>query len=301
MNMKVQVIIESNEGQQRVEEVASLTRGALSADTLGLRLAEVKKVLRSLQQTMVTQQVKEFLDQQRHCGQCGAQQSLKGHQTLVVHTLFGTLSLPSPRLRRCVCEPRRTRSFNPLVAVLPERTAPELAYLEAKWASLMSYGLTVNLLTEVLPLQNDAHTTGVRRQVHRVAGRVERELGPEHSMFIDGCPREWSRLPRPEGPMTVGLDGGYVRGRQGKTRADGHFEVIAGKSLADDTAKCFAFVHRYDTKPKRRLFEVLHSQGMQMNQRSPSCLMEGRRFGISNSTSIPRLSMCSIGSKSPCG
>lgn len=79
MNMKVQVVIESDEGQQRVEEIASLTRGALSADTLGLRLAEVKKVLRNLQQTMVTQQVKEFLDQHRHCGQCGAQQSLKGH------------------------------------------------------------------------------------------------------------------------------------------------------------------------------------------------------------------------------
>lgn len=130
----------------------------------------------------------------------------------------------------------------------------------------MSYGMTVNLLTEVLPLDQDVHTTRVRRQVHRVAGRVERELGPEHSMFIDGCPREWSRLPRPEGPMTVGLDGGYVSGRQGKTHADGHFEVIAGKSLADDTAKCFAFVHRYDTKPKRRLFDVLQSQGMQMNQ-----------------------------------
>jgi hypothetical protein len=66
--------------------------------------------------------------------------------------------------------------------------------------------------------------------------------------------------------MTVGMDGGYVRGRQGISCADGHFEVIAGNSLANDTAKCFAFVHRYDTKPKRRLFEVLPSQGMQMNQ-----------------------------------
>jgi len=43
--------------------------------------------------------------------------------------------------------------------------------------------------------------------------------------------------------------------------------VIAGKSMtAEGAAKCFAFVHRYDTKPKRRVFEVLESQGMQMNQ-----------------------------------
>src|SRR5438270_11677709 len=31
-------------------------------------------------------------------------------------------------------------------------------------------------------------------------------------------------------------------------------------------AKCFSFVQTFDTKPKRRLFEVLQSQGMQMNQ-----------------------------------
>jgi hypothetical protein len=34
----------------------------------------------------------------------------------------------------------------------------------------------------------------------------------------------------------------------------------------DTGSKCFAFVPRYDHKPKRRLFEVLQSQWMQMNQ-----------------------------------
>jgi hypothetical protein len=43
--------------------------------------------------------------------------------------------------------------------------------------------------------------------------------------------------------------------------------VIAGKSIpTEGPAKCFAFVQTHDTKPKRRLFEVLRSQGMQMNQ-----------------------------------
>jgi hypothetical protein len=32
------------------------------------------------------------------------------------------------------------------------------------------------------------------------------------------------------------------------------------------SSKCFGFVNRYDTKPRRRLFEMLKSQGMQMNQ-----------------------------------
>jgi hypothetical protein len=34
----------------------------------------------------------------------------------------------------------------------------------------------------------------------------------------------------------------------------------------DRPAKCFGYVQTFDTKPKRRLFEVLKSQGMQMNQ-----------------------------------
>jgi len=33
-----------------------------------------------------------------------------------------------------------------------------------------------------------------------------------------------------------------------------------------ESSKCLEFVNRYDTKPKRRLFEMLKSQGMQLNQ-----------------------------------
>jgi hypothetical protein len=52
-------------------------------------------------------------------------------------------------------------------------------------------------------------------------------------------------------------------------------EVIAGKSVVafrreetDETpsAKCFGFVQTYDEKPRRRLWELLKSQGMQENQ-----------------------------------
>jgi hypothetical protein len=43
--------------------------------------------------------------------------------------------------------------------------------------------------------------------------------------------------------------------------------VIVGKSMPEEReAKCLAFVNNYDTKPKRRLFELLKSQGMQPNQ-----------------------------------
>jgi hypothetical protein len=53
------------------------------------------------------------------------------------------------------------------------------------------------------------------------------------------------------------------------------FEVIVGKSIPAFTredeadvpsSKCFGFVQTVDSKPKRRLFELLQSQGLQMNQ-----------------------------------
>jgi hypothetical protein len=51
------------------------------------------------------------------------------------------------------------------------------------------------------------------------------------------------------------------------SRTDGWFEVIAGKAIpADGRPACFGYVQTYDTKPKRRLFEVLNGQGMQANQ-----------------------------------
>jgi len=96
---------------------------------------------------------------------------------------------------------------------------------------------------------------------------LETELGPEQPMFVEGCQHDWDELPRPDLPLTVGLDGGYVHSSQQRSRRDGWFEVIAGKSMpAAGPAKSFGFVQTYDRKPKRRLFEVLKSQGMRPNQ-----------------------------------
>ena len=52
-------------------------------------------------------------------------------------------------------------------------------------------------------------------------------------------------------------------------RLEGWFEVIVGKSVpTEGPATCFGFVPRPDAKPKRRLFEVLKAQGLQMNRQS---------------------------------
>ena len=133
----------------------------------------------------------------------------------------------------------------------------------------MSFEQSAQLLAEVLPVDEQLNAATVRNHTQQMAQRLEAELGDEQFMFIDGCERDWDALPRPDMPLNMGIDGGYVRAvkTQSDPKQSNHFEVITGKSIADDgTSKCFGLVRTYDKKPKRRVFEVLQSQGMQMNQ-----------------------------------
>lgn len=142
------------------------------------------------------------------CSHCGQHQRRQGDRSIIYRTLFGRLHLQGTRLFYCDCQPHTTRSFSPLSDLLSERTAPELLYLESKFASLMSYGMTVKLLEEVLPIGEKINTTAVRNHLQRIAQRLEGELGEEHWAFIEGCERDWEKLPRPDLPLTVGLGGG---------------------------------------------------------------------------------------------
>jgi hypothetical protein len=150
--------------------------------------------------------------------------------------------------------------------------APELLFMETKWSSLVSYGLTVEALTDFLPLDVTLDVKTVRHDTLKIAERCEAELGEEQGSFIEGCPRDWGTLPIPDGPITVGIDGGYVRDWEAKQH---NFEVIVGKSTLafkrdeeeeHPSSKRFGFVQTLDTKSKRRLYEVLQLQGMQLNQ-----------------------------------
>jgi hypothetical protein len=272
MKCTIQVVITTENGQTDTREIACLEREDLTPTTLGLTLADGKAILKALQEVVVEQQMTAYLETQRPCADCGIHQRSKGYHTMQVRTVFGTISVQSPRLHQCSCQPHPTKTFSPLAALLREHVTPELLFLETKWAALASYGVTAELLQDVLPIDDTLAPCTIREHVFKVAERLEQALGEEQWSFIDSCPAEWSRLPIPNGPLTVGIDGGYVRA-QGKP---GWFEVIAGKSLlaftrgeeseAPVSSKCFAFVQTYDQKPKRRLFEVLQSQGHQLNQ-----------------------------------
>ena len=148
----------------------------------------------------------------------------------------------------------------------PGADHPGVVLCAGPLAGLVSYGLSADLLGELLPLGRALHANTVRRHVQATAQRLEDELGQERWSFIDSSQRDREELPRPALPLVVGLDGGYVHSTQ-TSRRDGWFEVIVGKAVpSEGRASCFGYVQTYDTKPKRRRFEVLNAQGMQENQ-----------------------------------
>ncbi len=273
MHVKLQLVICNDEGdEETVTDVITLNKKHQRIEHLGLTLAESKQLLSTLQRHLLQQQVDTFLDECTTCPDCETPLKLKARAHRSFRTLFGTFKLFSPRLEHCDCKRRKTSSFRPLSALLTESVAPELLYMEAKWSSLVSYGMSLDALQDFLPLDRTLDVKTVRYDTLKVAKRLEAELGDEHPCFIDGSPSDWVLLPQPDGTFTVGIDGGYVRNWLDKKH---NFEVIVGKSVRsfgeDEDAKSpshkrLGFVQTLDTKPKRRLYEVLQSQGLQMNQ-----------------------------------
>ena len=273
MKMKVQLVVCAEDGRaEEVHEIAVVEKPHERIEHLGLTLAEAKAILKTLQQQLVERQATAFVAAEAQCDHCGKALGIKGYHTRTFRTLFGTMTLTSPRLYHCRCQRRKTTTFRPLNALLTDGVAPELLFMETKWASLVSYGLTAQALKDFLPVDATLNATTIQNHTLSVAQRCEDELGEEQWAFVEGCPADWGTLPIPDGPRTVGIDGGYVRDWNEKK---GHFEVIVGKSILafrrndeDDlpSSKCFGFVQTLDEKPKRRLFEVLQSQGHQMNQ-----------------------------------
>ena len=225
MRFVVQLRVLDDDGEMIADDtIISFDKVSDRLEDIGLSLSESKDVLAGLQRPVVDAQLAAYLDR-CCCEHCGRALLHKGTCQLVFHTLFGTLSLTSPRFYRCCRQSGESRTFSPLTALLTEHTAPELLYLETKWASLASYGMTVNLLKDVLPIER-ANISTVRRRLHKVAARAEAELGCEPPCLSD---KNSGLGQAGTDPVIIGIDSGNVRNWYAKKR---RFEVVVGKRFA---------------------------------------------------------------------
>src|SRR5664279_2393237 len=272
MNVRIEAVCVSADGREQRRQMLGIERQELTMETLGMSLAESKAPLAGVQDFMVSQQVSENLEQQRTCLHCGRRHTAKDSGSTHVKTLFGPVSVPNPRWNRCACQTQGPETFRPTAAWLQGRTSVEMLYLESKWASLIPFAKAADLLMDVLPVAESVNQESVCNHMQATAERIKQELGDERQLNeYDGSEDDWEQQSLPDGPITVGIDGGYVRA----AHKQGCFEVIAGRSVvafsredaADvPVAKCFGFVQTYDKKPRRRLWELMKSQGMQENQ-----------------------------------
>jgi hypothetical protein len=231
--MRVQIklrIVTDDDNVLSDEVIACFDKGDDQLEEIGLSLDQAKTVLASAQTRLVAAQAANFLARHRCCELCGRHLQSKGRCRILFRTAFGTIPLVSPRLYRCACQPAASKTFSPLTALFTGHTAPELLYLETRWASLVSFGLTAGLLKDVLPVDTRTNAATIRNHLHKVALRQEAELGDERPRFVEGDSANGKGLPMPEGPIVVGIDGAYLRNWHDKHRK---FEVIVGKSVPE--------------------------------------------------------------------
>ncbi len=126
--------------------------------------------------------------------------------------------------------------------------APELAYVTARYATLLPFGKVAAPLSELLPLGAAQHASTVRNRTLHVGSEV-----------VQARMAEPSKRPgaSASGSVVVGLDGGYVRNRH---RGEGrHFEVVAAKVIdADNGQHRFAFTRTGTTADARLAGTAVH-------------------------------------------
>ena len=133
MHFRIQVVAVSDDGTEHLQKIADLERSTEpTLETIGLTLEESKGLLQHLQQTIIDHQVDAYLEGQRACSRCRKHHQLKQNATAPFRTLFGLVPVPNPRWYQCACQPHAEKTLRPLNNLLPERTSPELLYLETK-------------------------------------------------------------------------------------------------------------------------------------------------------------------------
>src|SRR5687767_9451472 len=166
-------------------EILHLEKSDPRLEAVGLSISESKSLQKCLQQHVVTAQAAAFVDRYRYCPTCGRQLCRKAKYPIVFRTVFGNVTLSSPRFYRCGCQPADSKTFSPLTELFTEYAAPELLYLETRWASLISFGMTAALLKDVLPVAGTTNPETVRQHLHKVAVRQDTDLGTDQPSSRD--------------------------------------------------------------------------------------------------------------------
>ena len=264
MRVKLPLVLCHDQGdEETVTDIITLNKHHQRIEHLGLTLAESTHLLSTLQQPFLQQPVNTFLDTCSDGPDCGTPLHLKARSRRSFRTVFGTVQFDSPRLEQCDCTRRKTASCRPLSTLRTESVAPELLYMEAKWSSLARTfcRLIAPWTSKPCGMTRSRWPSGWKRS-WGMNKRVVSKAMPVPGTSCH-CLREPFRWALMEATCAMGWT------RSATSRSLWVRGLSVGEGEEDETLwhKRCGFVQTYDdAKPKRRLHEVLHAQGLQMNQ-----------------------------------
>jgi hypothetical protein len=253
------VKLEARSGWGEVEtiEVATIKRRVvgLTAEEVGLTLAEGKDLLGELGRLVLQTQMEEYTTCARVCPGCMKLRRQRDGRTRKVQTIFGTITVDAPRISVCRCLNSWGLidvSLSPLAELLPDRCTPEFRRLQAELSARHSYREAARLLAMLLPCEPPNHAT-MRNRTHQVADELEARTDvstePEAKSSKDA-------------DMIVLIDGAHIRAAPGyQTR---HVDVTVGKIEVPGRApRRFALAAKGAVSPLSAIRQALKDQGWQ--------------------------------------
>jgi hypothetical protein len=225
-------------------QILIIGRGSEERQTgdIGLSLEEAKTLISAIESEFVSAQAAEIVEARRGCS-CGKTLAIKDWKLRRIHTTFGRVYLPSPRVMSCSCNSSARRAISPLKGWLT-RSTNELRYLAAKLASQHSYRQAAAILHDLLGVHPRFCHVSVRAATLDAGGRLDQDQMCEP--FAD-----WRRIRSAPRSVTLAFDGGCAR----RTRKGPHrnFEILTGAGEIDGKIWVFASAHKAVAGLKRRL------------------------------------------------
>ena len=197
------------EGEEHSTDVMRIARPDDLTDlaTLGLSLAEGKRLLAGVQREIVAAQARLHAVRRPECRGCGAACRVKDYRHHAIATLFGQVAVRLPRFRCAGCGAAEAGVGWPSHV----RSTPELDRLRARLSALMTYRTAAEVLAHLFPVDAGADPETLRRHTFKLA-----ESLPMPTPAKPATPAE---------TIVVTLDSTFIRSCEESER---HLEVRIG-------------------------------------------------------------------------
>jgi hypothetical protein len=118
--------------------------------TIGLSLAEGKRLLAGLQLHVIQAQTEDHCGRRRRCQRCGTPRPIKDKRSRRLSSLFGTVDVSAPRFKPCGCAVTCRQTLSPVSETMPDRCTPEYERVVAKMGASQPYRRALTMLAEFL-------------------------------------------------------------------------------------------------------------------------------------------------------